>query len=360
MSTGSGRDPFLDNAKLILVTLVVIGHSWTLADENYYTDRIYDWLYLWHLPVFVMVTGYLSRTFTWSRRHLERLVTTVLLPYLVFEGLLAIFRVRVGGERLENLWLDPHWPMWYLIALFLWRLATPVLRRLPPALTLAGAVAVSLAGGAFAMDWLDLNRVLGLLPFFVLGLIATPEQVAVLRRPPARWLGALVLLAAVPLAWFVEGSLHTEWLYYRRSYAELDAGLLTGMLTRLGFLAATTSLCLAVVAWIPGRRFWFSRLGTSSLVVYLFHGFFVKAAEYAGFEDWAQGRGWESLLITTTGAVLVALLLAWRPVARTLDAVIVPSAHVPRSPSREAPGPTHDHGPPRDEAARGRGTDQLS
>ena len=123
-----GRDPFLDNAKLILVTLVVVGHSWTLADENYWTDRIYNWMYLWHLSVFVMVTGYLSRSFTFSRRHLERLVTTVLLPYLVFEGLIAIFRVVVGGERLEELWLDPHWPMWYLIALFLWRLVTPALR----------------------------------------------------------------------------------------------------------------------------------------------------------------------------------------------------------------------------------------
>src|SRR5688572_30277250 len=98
MAGGSGRDPFLHNAKLILVMLVVIGHSWTLADENYWTDRIYNWLYLWHLPAFVLVTGYLSRSFTWSRRHLERLVTTVLLPYLVFEGLVAIFRVTVGGE----------------------------------------------------------------------------------------------------------------------------------------------------------------------------------------------------------------------------------------------------------------------
>ena len=348
-----GRDPFLDNAKLILVTLVVVGHSWTLADENYWTDRIYNWLYLWHLPVFVLITGYLSRSFTFSRRHLERLVTTVLLPYLVFEGLVAIFRVTVGGERLEELWIDPHWPMWYLIALFLWRLATPLMRRLPSGVDLLVAVAASLAAGWFATDWLDLNRVLGLLPFFVLGLVARRDHVELLKNRTAKWLGVLALLAALPVAWFVEGSLDTEWLYYRRSYAELDTTVVAGMSIRFAQLLFTTALCMAVIAWLPRRRLWFSRLGTSSLVVYLFHGFFVKGAEYAGFEDWAQGRGWESLLLTTLGAVLVSLGLAWRPVATTLNTVIVPADAVP-TPPQPPTRSDDDNGPPRVETARGR------
>jgi fucose 4-O-acetylase-like acetyltransferase len=349
-----GRDPFLDNAKLILVALVVIGHSWTLADENYWTDRIYNWMYLWHLPVFVMVTGYLSRSFTFSRRHLERLVTTVLLPYLVFEGLIAIFRVVVGGERLEELWIDPHWPMWYLMALFLWRVATPVLRSVRPSVAVGVSLVVSLASGWFATDWLDLNRVMGLLPFFVLGLVARPEHLSRVRTAAVRWVGVAALVAAVPLAWFVESTLDTEWLYYRRSYAELEFGLVAGMSVRFLQLLATTVLCLGVIAWLPGRRLWFSRLGTSSLVVYLFHGFFVKGAEYAGFEDWAQGRGWESLALTTVGGTLVALVLAWRPVAKTLNTVIVPADAVPTPPTTTTVEKS-DHGPPREEAARGRG-----
>ena len=61
------RDPWLDNAKMTLVTLVVIGHMWTLLPETGLNRHLYDFLYSWHIPAFVLVTGYLSRSFTWER-----------------------------------------------------------------------------------------------------------------------------------------------------------------------------------------------------------------------------------------------------------------------------------------------------
>ena len=119
------RDPWFDNAKMLLVTLVVIGHSWTLVADSFTTTWAYNFLYLWHVPAFVMVTGYLSRSFRFSRRHLTKLLTSVVVPYLVFEYTLTTFRSVVGGEHHGPLFLNPHWPMWYLATLFVWRLATP-------------------------------------------------------------------------------------------------------------------------------------------------------------------------------------------------------------------------------------------
>ena len=43
----------------------------------------------------------------------------------------------------------------------------------------------------------------------------------------------------------------------------------------------------AVLSLIPHTKTWFTSLGSASLVVYLFHGFFIKGAEYAGVPDWA-------------------------------------------------------------------------
>ena len=60
------------------------------------------------------------------RRRMWQLVSTVAVPYVLFECALALFRIHVGGEQLEDLFRDPHWPMWYLAALFFWRLLTPV------------------------------------------------------------------------------------------------------------------------------------------------------------------------------------------------------------------------------------------
>ena len=62
------RDPWLDNVKYVLVTFVVMGHALPLAHLDTETDaRIYDFIYYWHIPAFVLITGYFSRSFRWSR-----------------------------------------------------------------------------------------------------------------------------------------------------------------------------------------------------------------------------------------------------------------------------------------------------
>ena len=123
------RDPWLDNAKMALVTLVVVGHAWTLLPDDAVNRHLYDFLYAWHIPAFVLVTGYLSRGFDWTGR-----AAVAAGPH--GGRALRALRVRVrrcsastsAGEKLEDLFLDPHWPLWYLPALFLWRLVTPIFR----------------------------------------------------------------------------------------------------------------------------------------------------------------------------------------------------------------------------------------
>ena len=321
-TTSKPRDPWFDNAKILLVTLVVVGHAWTLLPSTWFHGAAYDFLYLWHVPAFVMVTGYLSRRFSWSRRDLRRLVTTVLVPYLVFEGLLALFRTAASGEDLDRVWLNPHWPMWYLAVLVVWRLATPVLRRLRHALPLS--FAVSLAGGWVSVETFDLDRAFGLLPFFTLGVLAEQRHVDALRSNRARLAGVTALAVALVTAFALGGRIGNEWLYYRTSYAEMGSDWLTGPVIRLGLLAAGTALALSFLALVPTRRSWLTGLGGASLVVYLGHGFFVLAAEYAGFEDWSAAHPVVSWPLATVAAVLVALALAWRPVAKRLDKVVTP------------------------------------
>ena len=52
------RDPWFDNAKMTLVTLIVVGHSWVMIPEHDTRDWLYDFLYYWHIPAFVLITGH--------------------------------------------------------------------------------------------------------------------------------------------------------------------------------------------------------------------------------------------------------------------------------------------------------------
>lgn len=322
------RDPWLDNAKMALVTLVVVGHFWAILPGAALDDHLYDFLYLWHMPAFVLVTGYLSRSFAWTRSRLVGLVQTVAVPYVVFESLYALFRLRVGDERFEELYLDPHWPLWFLVALFFWRLATPVLKRHWVWVPLA--VAVSVVGGAYAGERLDLARIVGFLPFFVVGLHATPERLAVLRTSVARKVGIGVLLVILASAGLVDALAGTEWVYYRSRYDLLDVSDTEGMVIRLCFLAVGFLGAAAFLAVAPRRGGWFARAGRWTIVVYLFHGFFVKGLGYSGFGPWSDTHPVLGLVVVTVLGVLVALLLAWDPLARRLNMVVDPYGTVLR------------------------------
>ncbi|MGZ4448666.1 MAG: acyltransferase family protein [Nocardioides sp.] len=318
------RDPWFDNAKMALVTLVVVGHSWTMfPDDNRFDNQLYDFLYTWHVPAFVFVTGYLSRSFAWTRPRLWSLVRTVVVPYVLFEAALAFFRLYVGGERLEDLFADPHWPMWYLSALFFWRLVTPVFLRLPWALPVA--VGISLVAGMRAGDTLDMARILGLLPFFVAGLTATPERLELLRgRRSLTVAAALTLVALLVGARWIDTWASTEWLYYRSEYRQLDHSDLHAMLVRAGVLALGALGAWAFLTLVPRRGGWFARMGSATLVVYLFHGFVVKSFQYSPYDDWLDHHPYVGLVPTTLGAVGLALLLAWEPVSRRLTPFVDP------------------------------------
>ena len=318
------RDPWLDNAKMALVLLVVVGHSWTLLPHTALNDHLYDFLYAWHVPAFVLVTGYLSRTFTYEPRRLWQLVRTIVVPYVIFECALALFRIYVGGEKLEDLFSDPHWPMWYLSALFFWRLLTPVFTRMPAGIAIAVAVAISLVAGLYAGDTLDMARVLGLLPFFVLGLAATKERLERLRGPWVRNAALLVFLAIAVATTWTDQLAQTEWLYYRSQYGELDVGDGRALLTRAVLLVVGALGAWSFLALVPRVSGWFTRMGAATLVVYLFHGFAIKGAEYAGFMGWAEEHAAISLPVISLAAAVLSLLLAWPPVARVLTHAVDP------------------------------------
>ena len=320
----SPRDPWFDNAKMALVLLVVVGHSWTLLPKTATQDVLYDFLYVWHVPAFVLVTGYLSRSFSWEWARMSRLVRTVVVPYVVFEALLALFRIHVGGEELDDLFLDPHWPMWYLSALFFWRLLTPVFKPLWGGVAIGLAVATSLVAGLYAGNTLDVARVLGLLPFFVLGLKATPERLERLRSRRARAWAVGVLATIFVLSFWTDTWATTEYLYYRALYDELPGSDLRSAVTRAVLILAGSLGALAFLALVPRITGWFSHMGAWTLVVYLFHGFVIKSAEYAGYPGWATDHAGLSLVLTTLGAGLLALLLAWRPLASRLNLVVDP------------------------------------
>ncbi len=344
------RDPWFDNAKMALIILVVIGHSWTLlpldlqdggtSTADQVDTWLYNFLYSWHIPAFVIVTGYLSKSFEYTRKRMWSLFTTVAVPYVIFEGVYALYRHSVGGIDFELLWANPHWPMWYLSAMFFWRLMTPLFKRLPGKVVIA--VAISLVAGLYANDIFDNARIFGLLPFFVLGLKMHEGHWTLLRTRRARWYGAATLVILFVIARFSTGWFESEWLYYRSRYDSLDPDNLRAMTIRMSLLLAGLVGSFAFFSVVPRTKTWFSALGGATLVVYLFHGFFVLGAEFAGAMGWAEDHWPLSLVLVTACAVALALFLAWRPVSTRLNVLVDPIGTISRRRKRRDRAPNSE------------------
>jgi fucose 4-O-acetylase-like acetyltransferase len=126
------------------------------------------------------------------------------------------------------------------------------------------------------------------------------------------------------VARFSGGWIETEWLYYRSRYDELDPDDLRAIVIRMSLLLTGLVGAFSFFAVVPRAKTWFSTLGGATLVVYLFHGFFVLSAEFAGFKGWAEDSWPFSLVLVTLLAPCLAVLLAWRPVSSRLNVCVDP------------------------------------
>ncbi|MFI2640156.1 acyltransferase family protein [Streptomyces sp. NPDC018610] len=323
---GGQRDAFFDNAKYLAIVLVALGHSWSAVKSGNRTlEAAYDVVYVFHMPAFIIISGFFSRNFDARPDRLKRLITGVAVPYVIFETAYSLFRIHVGhsGDHDISL-LSPWYLTWFLCALFVWRLTAPVwkLVRHPVPVALGIAMLASLTPGMGTE--LELQRVLQFLPCFVLGLRMRPEHFRLVRRRSVRIAAVPVFALSLSLAWWAVPRAESGWLYRQSAAQDLGAPWWAGPVMVLVMFAAALLLTACFLAWVPGRRTWFTALGTGTLCGYLLHGFLVKGAVYAGWADaaWLH-RPLGALAVTVVAATAVTLLCTG-PVRRVFRCVMEP------------------------------------
>ncbi|MBA9007946.1 acyltransferase family protein [Thermomonospora cellulosilytica] len=319
------RDPYFDNAKFLAILLVVVGHSLVGLRDVPLAGAAYLTIYLFHMPLFILVTGYLSRNFTFGSGKARKLVLQLAVPYLLFEFLYSMYNWAVGGNELSLSLLDPYYLTWFLLALFWWRLSTPVWQQIR--WPLAVAVGISLLSYLDDLgDELELHRTLGLLPFYVLGLLLRREHFALLHRPVARVLGALTLAGALAVAFVAHRHMAVDWVYWKHPHSEFGVDHLTGTAMRLAMMVVAVVLIAAFLSLVPRRRTWFTGLGAATLYAYLLHGFGTRLMTYSGFDDLEMWHSVPGVLAMAAIALAVGTLLCTPPVVRTFRWLVEPDA----------------------------------
>ncbi|MER5950126.1 acyltransferase family protein [Streptomyces sp. NPDC001904] len=328
-ATGDGsraRESYFDNVKYLTIVLVVCGHAWEpLTYGSRAVTALYLTVYAFHMPAFALISGYFSRSFDMAPRRLKRLVTGVVVPYVVFEVAYTLFyRWAQDDPGYPISLLDPWYLMWFLAALFVWRLSTPLWLQLrhPVPVALAVGTAVSMwpgAGGDLA-----LQRVLQFLPFFVVGLVLRPEHFSWLRTWRFRLAALPVLLTAVVVAYRVAPWFDAGWFYHRGSVVGRGVPAWAGLWATPALFVLALVLTACFLAWVPGRRLWFTALGTGTIYAYLLHGFVIKASRFGDWyaHPWLHTPAGE--VAVTVAAVALITVLCTEPVRRVFRPVVEP------------------------------------
>lgn len=320
-SAAKKRDPYFDNVKYLAIVLVAVAHAWEpVMDGSRATRALYMVVYTFHMPAFILISGYFSRTFDMSAPKVKRLITGVAVPYVLFETAYSLFKRYVDDAPDTSISLvDPLFLTWFLIALFIWRVTTPIWRTLRHPLPVALAIAMLASVSPDIGDDLDLQRVFQFLPFFVLGLLMKPEHFQLVRRREVRLLSLPLFAGALLFAYWIAPRMQLGWLYRANSAQEMDAPWWSGAVMSLALFGCALALTIGFLAWVPRRNMWFTALGAGTICGYLLHGFLIKGAVYTGLFDrhtWLSGP--VGLVIVSVVAAAAVTLMCSPPVGRAL------------------------------------------
>ncbi|MCB9488089.1 MAG: acyltransferase family protein [Deltaproteobacteria bacterium] len=322
---GASRDAYLDNARLLVMTLVVIGHALEPMGARPPFRDIFIFIYSFHIPVFVFLSGHLSRD-TLSRPDALRLIARLLWPYVFFEiGLEYIDDLLVDMDAFTLSIFRPFWIMWYLPALLVWRLALPWLVRVPFILPVSVAAALAIGFARQVGPEFTASRIVTLLPFFLLGHGTSREQLARLTERPWRAAAVVVMIAGAFVAFHLPQFFPVEWFYGSRPYVRMMPHPdWTAPVTRMAVMLAAVAMGAAFFALVPGRRLFFTEWGERTLAIYLLHGVVAKLIQATDFYAFAIPDFWRMAIMVT-----VSLLVVYGASRRWVSAVFRPVLEPP-------------------------------
>ncbi|BCN30190.1 acyltransferase family protein [Anaeromicropila herbilytica] len=280
MNLSKQRDYYFDNAKLILMLFVVTGHFIEpTINKSEETKMIFMFLYLFHMPAFIFISGYFSKT-DLKISTIKKITFRFLLSYIVIQLIFIWYTKFIGLTAYEYTLLQPAYIYWYLFAMFCWNIAIRILVNLKVKLEyilIFSVLASLLAGLNENISWeYSLSRIIVFFPYFMLGYYFKVKGFDTRLTIKGKEI-ALGFLSLVILVLMLYGNkFNLNWLYCADSYQALHVTWDRGILYRLVLMLIQTIMLFSIFRLIPKEKNGLTSLGGNTLSIYILHGFVVK------------------------------------------------------------------------------------
>lgn len=268
------RSDIYDNAKFFLIFAVVLGHfaDW-YASDSWQMKSLYFFIYSFHMPAFIWISGLFSKKSIQEKRYAR--VFSYLVLYFLIKVCMFLSKRLFLGEGEFSLFSEDHVP-WFAFALAVFFLITVWIQNISPMYCMVFFIAVGCFAGYDAElgDTLVLSRILVYYPFYLAGYYLDPERIAVWSRKIwVRIMGWITLAALAYISLF-----HIEAVYWlrplltgRNPFVNLKEYAPYGGIFRFVYYIAVFCIVFSILAVVPAKKRFFTRMGRNTLPVYAFH-----------------------------------------------------------------------------------------
>lgn len=297
----SERNHYFDLLKGVAIILVVLGHSIQILDVDYYGNPVFRLIYMFHMPLFIFISGYFLYPSVQKLSLSNYLVKQIKhLGYPIFFWGLFSCVLMLLSKLMQHKYID----ILYFIDLFsysVWFL--PVLLLF----TIIGAIinvkfkynyigwSISCIIVFLIPDYTLVPEIKYLLPFFIVGIFLKDLNWK-------KW-NILIVIVSVLIFSYLFTIYNKEYFIYNTSFLPFDISILKIVIIR--YIAGITGII--IITWlcffITSKKIILilAKLGTLTLPIYVVHQNFFLINRIIKFQT-------DSFLIMSFISLMIILL----------------------------------------------------
>ncbi len=315
-----GREYYFDNAKFILIFMVVWAHALSAFRSSVHeADMLWTVIYTMHMPCLIMISGYFAKSYVVADGRIRtQRVFTYIIYYLAAQLSVSLFEYFVlGTTDMPKSILHPRSSLWYLLCLVMWFIILPYIARLKPVVAMLLAVLCALAIGydTAVGNFLSMSRAISHFPFFLVGYYFKKEWLFKYRNIYSQIAAVLVVIMFLILGYFYPDMIPERIMMGNYNYYSAELINFTELplmfINRVIFFVAALMLCFSFMLLVPRGKAFFSKLGSRTLAVYILHKFiYLSYMHYKWYQPFLSRKG---MLLVTVIVAAITVVLSLKP-----------------------------------------------
>lgn len=255
------------------MVLVVLGHILPIDLNNKANIATYEWIFSFHMPLFVFISGYFTRIS--SKEKYWNSICNFAETLIVFTLIHVAFSYIQGKSiNVYQILIIPRWTLWYLLCLIWWRI---MLYYIPSSIRDNHKVLISISIIlCLVMGWVPVDssfsfqRTFAFLPFFIVGFVLGKNHTDI---KVSKWktLKCIIIISIAILFYFIPkinyGIITQNHCYYQQSlYSPFYY-----FSFRVVWLIFASCMSYCFLSLVPRKEYRWTYFGQLTLFIYMYH-----------------------------------------------------------------------------------------